>query len=231
MEIKTVLLDGGGVIVDETELEEFHARVISETIASLIPWYSTYNYWIDVEEAVKSFCPDVYKFVFWKYTEGNLPLFDDLYQKHLVIWNAERPPLKLFDGLDSEVERISRNFKLVIAGQYGHEIINLLKDNSLLDYFAFHFTQDDFSITKPDPRYFEQIAKKAGVDPTECLMVGDRVDKDIIPAKQVGMQTILVRTGIHRNQKPRIPSEVPEMELEGIVGLASAIEKIAGKKG
>jgi len=229
MKITTVLLDGGGVIVDETELEDVRARIISEILATLIPWYSTYNYWIDVDEAVKSFCPDVYRFVFWKYTEGNLPLFDELYRKHLEIWNRERPRLKLTENFAPQAERLSRDFKLVNAGQYGKEIIDLLKNNGILDRFAYHFTQDDFDLTKPDPRYFEQIAQKADADPSECVMVGDRIDKDVIPSKQVGMKTVLVRTGLHRNQKPRIPFEMPDIELEDIGNLAKSVEEIAGK--
>jgi putative hydrolase of the HAD superfamily len=227
MPITTVLLDGGGVIVDESELEDIRARIISNVLSSLIRGYSTYNYWADIDQAVKSFCPNVYKYVFWKYTEGNLPLFEELYQKHLLSWKEDRPPLKLAEGFAVEAESISRRFKIGIAGQYGTEILDLLRENSILDYFAFQFTQDDFSLTKPDPRYFEQIAKKAGVAPQECILVGDRIDKDIIPARQVGMKTILVRTGIHRNQRPRVPYEIPDIEQEGIWGLAKTVKDIA----
>jgi FMN phosphatase YigB (HAD superfamily) len=54
------------------------------------------------------------------------------------------------------------------------------------------------------------------------------VDNDIIPAKQVGMKTVLVRGGLHRNQIPRIPGEVPDEVLTGIAGLADAIARLAG---
>jgi ribonucleotide monophosphatase NagD (HAD superfamily) len=47
-------------------------------------------------------------------------------------------------------------------------------------------------------------------------MVGDRIDKDIIPAKMVGMKTIRVKTGIHKNQKPRIPEEIPDLTVNEI---------------
>ena len=87
----------------------------------------------------------------------------------------------------------------------------------------------DFKITKPDPRYLEQITRKIGALPDECIMVGDRIDKDIIPAKQLGMKTILLRTGIHKYQKPRVPFEIPDKELPGIVGLAQAARELAGK--
>lgn len=229
MPITTILLDGGGVIVDESELEDLRAKIISNILSTLIRGYSTYNYRIDIEQAVNSYCSNVYKFIFWKYTEGNLPLFDELYQKHLSIWNEDHPPLKLMAGFDIEAKAICARYKMVIAGQYGREILDLLRENSILDCFSSQLTQDDFAITKPDPRYFEQIAKRAGVDSVQCLMVGDRIDKDIAPAKMLGMKTILVRSGIHRTQRPREPYEVPDLELETVFGLSRAIEEIAGQ--
>jgi ribonucleotide monophosphatase NagD (HAD superfamily) len=45
-------------------------------------------------------------------------------------------------------------------------------------------------------------------------MIGDRIDKDIIPAKAIGMKTIRIRTGIHKNQEPRIPEEIPDITIE-----------------
>lgn len=227
MPITTILLDGGGVIVDESELEDVRAKIISDVLSSLIRGYSTYNYRLDMDEAVKSFCPNVYKYIIWKYTEGNLPLFDELYQKHLSLWEKDHPPLKISAGFDVEAKAIGSRYKMVIAGQYGREILDLLRENSLLEYFSSSFTQDDFNITKPDPRYIEQIAKRVGADCNQCVMVGDRIDKDIIPAKMLGMKTILIRTGIHRNQRPREPFEVPDLELESLIGLSDAIDEIA----
>ncbi len=59
-------------------------------------------------------------------------------------------------------------------------------------------------------------------------MVGDRIDKDIIPAKLLGMKTILIRVGLHRNQQPRIPFEVPDAELNSVAGLAETVSGLAG---
>jgi FMN phosphatase YigB (HAD superfamily) len=222
-----VLLDGGGVIIDESGFEDARARAITGALATLLPWYSTDNYRTDIDEAVKSFCPDVYRYVIWKYTEGNLPLFEDLWQKHLSTWLGERPPLKLYDGVADEIRELASTYTLAIAGQYGREILDLLESEGLINLFANRFTQDDYSLTKPDPRYFEEIAGRSGANLLECVMVGDRVDKDVIPAKQLGMKTVLVRTGIHRKQRPRIPPEMPDFELEDIRGLAGAVAQLA----
>lgn len=224
-----MLLDAGGVILDEAEHEKVRARIITEILSEIVPAYSLSRYLQDIEESVRVFCTNAYGYVFWKNLEGDLDLFNELYTRHSRRWKEQRPPLVLSQGIDDEVKTISRNFKIGIAGQYGKEILRLLERGSILDCFEYHLTQDDFPITKPDPRYCEQIVKTIGVSPEQCIMVGDRIDKDVIPARQVGMKTIRIRVGLHKNQKSRIPSEEPDAELESVIGLSKAILRIAEK--
>lgn len=229
MKITTVFLDAGGVILDETEHEQVRAEVAVEVINTVVPEYSIQHYLSDVEEAVKCFCPSVYQYVFWKALKQDMTLFDQLYVSYLGQWRQRRPPLALTDGLEPELTAICEKFKVGIAGQYGQELLELLEEHSLLECFTYRLTQDDLATTKPDLRFFESIVKRCGVDPRECIMVGDRIDKDMIPAKLLGMKTILIRTGLHRNQQPRIPFELPDAELESISGLAQIVSRVAQK--
>lgn len=230
MKITTVFLDAGGVILDESEHEKARAELAVEVLSPVVSGYSVRTYFSDIEEAVSVLCPSAYQYVFWKYLRNDRSEFNKLFTSFKEKWQKRKPPLKLTQGLENEVREISRDFKIGIAGQYGKEVLELLERHSILNCFAYHFTQDDFSITKPDPRYYEQILKKCGVDPKESIMVGDRIDKDIIPAKQLGMRTILVRAGLYRNQQPRIPFEIPDLELQSVSGLAKAVVGLAGKK-
>ena len=67
----------------------------------------------------------------------------------------------------------------------------------------------------------------AGVPAAECIMVGDRIDIDIAPAKALGLATILFRTGRHRRQKPRSPAEAPDIEVTDVQELEQAILDLA----
>ena len=227
MDITTVLLDAGGVILDESEHETARAQVIVETLGHVVPGYSLENYYADVEEAVQCFCPKTYAYVFWKHLEPDCRRFDEVHARHLAVWRERRPPLKLMAGLAQEVRALAAHFALGIAGQYGREVLDLLDEHDLLGCFVHRFTQDDFAITKPDPRYYEQMAQRMRMDPRSCVMVGDRIDKDVIPARQTGMKTIRIRAGLHRNQEPRVPDEMPDAELAGIAGLEDTVRSIA----
>jgi len=61
------------------------------------------------------------------------------------------------------------------------------------------------------------------VAPTECILVGDRIDADIAPAKATGMATIQFRSGRWRRQRPRSAAETPDAVVTDLAELEAAI--------
>lgn len=57
------------------------------------------------------------------------------------------------------------------------------------EYFDHITTGENSVFAKPNPRYYSTIAKQIGKSPHLCMMVGNDPEKDIIPAKEVGMKT------------------------------------------
>ena len=218
-----VLLDAGGVILDEAEYEEAVSRIVVEILQEKRGDYTVEDYWSDVRESIRRYCPRTVRYVLWKRCGRSPAVYERVHERYAKAVSRSMPPLRLFKGIEHEVRELSAHFLVVYAGQYGSEVYALLEECGIAGLFANQLSQSDFSITKPDPRYVEQIAARAGVAAGACVMVGDRIDKDVIPAKQNGMGTVIVKTGIYRIQEPRIPEEVPDVTLEGIEGLAQAI--------
>lgn len=50
----------------------------------------------------------------------------------------------------------------------------------------------------------------------ETIMIGDRLDNDIVPAKQLGMKTIWVRQGFAKFQSVKNENEKPNYVIENI---------------
>lgn len=73
---------------------------------------------------------------------------------------------------------------------------------------------------KPEPRFFELAAERAGCAPGELLMVGDRLDNDIAPAKRAGWRTIRVRRGLHDECEPLDPDERADAVVASLEQLA-----------
>jgi HAD superfamily hydrolase (TIGR01549 family) len=225
--MNVLFLDAGGIILDESKHERVRAEIIVEILRRLDNTYTLSDYYSDVDEAVRMFCPGVYQYVVWKRVGHDRGFYDRVYEEHLIRWRREKPPLTLMAGIESTLRELADDFRIGIAGQYGREIIELLDRESLSQFFEWHFTQDDFTMTKPDTRFYVQLVERCGVKPDESIMVGDRIDKDIAPAKMIGMKTILVRTGLHVNQQPRLPSEIPDREIDNVTGLTDAVMSLS----
>ena len=56
-------------------------------------------------------------------------------------------------------------------------------------------TFDDTGARKPDPKPFNLILKKLGVEPSEAIMIGDWAERDLLGAKNVGMRTAFAKYG------------------------------------
>ena len=199
------------MILDETEFENNSAKIITGIINQYNEKYAMDNYWKDVEEAVYRFVPKIYDYVLYKNIGEieNFQMAKTEYNNRIKSCNT----LELMDGITGFLIESSRCYKVGVLGQYGIDFRNFLENKNILKYFTYREIQDDYIFTKPDTRYFEAILKKCNCKAEESVMVGDRIDKDIIPAKLVGMKTIRIRTGIHKNQEPRTPDEFADITV------------------
>ena len=69
----------------------------------------------------------------------------------------------------------------------------------------------------------ELFTRDHDVAPAECILVGDRIDADIAPAKAAGMATIQFRSGRWRRQRPRSEAETPDAVVTDVTELEAAI--------
>jgi FMN phosphatase YigB (HAD superfamily) len=83
-------------------------------------------------------------------------------------------------------------------------------------------------LRKPDVRLFLACCDGLGVAPEASVMVGDRIDNDVVPAKSLGMRTVLFRTGRHAGQRPRSADEVPDGDVATVAELEAAIAELIG---
>ena len=82
--------------------------------------------------------------------------------------------------------------KVLVSNFYGN-ISTVLQEFSLNDLF-FHIIESAVvGVRKPDPRIFTLGVEALGLQPPEVAVVGDSIEKDIIPAKESGCQTIWLR--------------------------------------
>ena len=70
------------------------------------------------------------------------------------------------------------------------------------DFFDVILTKDDIGKAKPHAKGFLMAAKKLGVDIKDCIMIGDRPERDIIGAKKLGMKAVFAQYGNTTGDSP-----------------------------
>ena len=55
--------------------------------------------------------------------------------------------------------------------------------------FALVTSMENAHFSKPDPKYYQEILNQFQLSPDEVIMVGDDADRDIAPAKSIGIAT------------------------------------------
>ena len=69
-------------------------------------------------------------------------------------------------------------------------------------------TYENSTYCKPNPKYYTEILEKTGLDPKECLMVGNNAEEDMI-AETLGMKVFLL-TDCLINEKEADISKYPQ---------------------
>lgn len=81
-----------------------------------------------------------------------------------------------------------------------------------------HFlTSSELGPAKPDPAFFEAVSRTLRVPPSALVSIGNDYAKDIVPAKMVGMATILV------SPEGEGPREAADLVVANLVALPERI--------
>ena len=110
----------------------------------------------------------------------------DLYHE----WEKYSPAIP---AMEEAVQTLYKEgWRLGILANQPPEVERLLRARKLWDLFDVHAVSDVLGFSKPDPRLFQRALEKAEVAPSAALMIGDRVDNDVAPAKALGMRTMQI---------------------------------------
>jgi YjjG family noncanonical pyrimidine nucleotidase len=120
--------------------------------------------------------------------DGDISLFNKYYVESLK-YQAD-----LFDGVVDVLEELSKKYRLFIASNGMNQVqIKRLKKAGIYDYFEKIYISEIIGYNKPDKEFFEYIIKDIKDDNRkEYIMIGDRYDTDIMGAKKVGIDGILL---------------------------------------
>ncbi len=120
------------------------------------------------------------------------------------------------DGAEEALMQLNKKYSCIIATSADHsdtdEMKKALSRVGAERYFHHFFSQKELGYKKPDVRFFASVMAKIGFLPSECVMIGNLYEKDIIGAKEAGMKTIFFNEEGLKGVFPLADHQIERME-------------------
>jgi ribonucleotide monophosphatase NagD (HAD superfamily) len=87
--------------------------------------------------------------------------------------------------------------------------------SAMLSYAA---NVEPFFCGKPEKIFFMELCQRLKVETSQCVLIGDNLESDVLGAKAVGMATVLVLSGVTRRRDLlKLPNEdQPDFVIEDL---------------
>ena len=205
MNIKWIFFDIGSTLVDETEAYDHRViDMIKETNITFSDFDSK-----RIELAKEGF-------------DGNSEAIK-FFNLKKTPWHSEDE--KPFDDALEILELLKiRGYNLGVIANQVMGASQRLEAWGMLKYFDVVASSAELGVAKPNKLIFEKAFELVGCQPENAVMVGDRLDNDIIPAKSLGMKTVWIRKGLSLQQNIDFGINVADWIIENLSDLSNIFE-------
>ncbi|MBQ4105232.1 MAG: HAD family hydrolase [Clostridia bacterium] len=229
MSIKAVLFDLDGTLLPmkQEEFVKAYFGLLSKRLANFgyDPKELVSAIWAGTKDMMKNTGENTNEEVFWKrLTEvlgerciADQKLFDDYYHNE---YHAVRDVCGFNPKAAESVKKIkSSGYRVALATQ---PIFPSIATETRLSWagldisdFEVYTSYENISFCKPNPEYYKEVARRMGVSPEECLMVGNDVSDDMV-AEKLGMKVFLLTDCLINNENADI-SQYPHGNFDELL--------------
>ncbi|MCC7145190.1 MAG: HAD family hydrolase [Phycisphaeraceae bacterium] len=218
---KWIFFDLGWTLVDETGAHRVRLETVSKMLAGFGRSYRVEELIRLSEQASTDFAPSPFFALL-----DRLPISEAQVAAIRTAARYGKECEELYPGVKEILTLLAKNYRLGVIANQSAGTEERLKRWGIHDYFSVVFSSTERGLEKPDPRIFSGALAEAGCRLQDAVMVGDRLDNDIRPAKSLGWRTIRVRQGHARFQEPRSAVESPDIVIENITQLPAAMARV-----
>ena len=140
-------------------------------------------------------------FTFYKTLETKISIQLEYLQQHAALSHHTSyiKPLTshLYEATVAETSKsrevllsLKKQYPMVLVSNFYGNIATVLKEFKLDGIFDTIIESAVVGVRKPDPQIFTLGVEALGMQPDEVVVVGDSMDKDIIPASKAGCHTV-----------------------------------------
>lgn len=122
----------------------------------------------------------------------------------------------LYQDTARSLELLSTKYKIGIIANQELGTKDRLEKYGILQYIDLVVASAEEGVSKPDRRIFKIALQRSDCKPSQAVMIGDRIDNDIVPAKLLGMHTIWVKQGFGQYWNVQEEDEKPDYVVNHI---------------
>ncbi|MBE6627249.1 MAG: HAD family hydrolase [Ruminococcaceae bacterium] len=137
-------------------------------------------------------------------------------------WHSE-DEVPYSDAHSTLAALIDKGYKLGIIANQNFGVAERLESWGLRQYFDVIASSAEVGYSKPDKEIFEKAFEIAGCYAEESVMVGDRLDNDIIPAKALCMKTVWIKNGLAKYQSSELGEGIADSQIDSLSELLSIL--------
>ncbi len=130
----------------------------------------------------------------------------------------------LYDDAKATLQQLKKQYKIGIIANQTLGCEDRLKQLGIAKYIDLLVYSEKEGYSKPDLRLFEIALQRSGCKASDCYMIGDRIDNDIIPAKQLGMKTIWIRQGFGKYWTIQDESERADFVVDSLYEIIDLVK-------
>ncbi|MCU7496510.1 MAG: HAD family hydrolase [Ignavibacteria bacterium] len=93
------------------------------------------------------------------------------------------------------LSRLSENYVLGLISNFYGNLKSVMEELELDEFFSVKMDSEQTGLRKPDPKAYLYLLDRLSFTPEELVMVGDSYNNDILPSKNLGLNTIWLKSG------------------------------------
>jgi FMN phosphatase YigB (HAD superfamily) len=214
--VRWLFFDLGNTLVSEANAHACRIERLVKALARYGGHYSIDEVRSAFEEASAKFAPRPFMAVIET-------LVDDPACRHAVASEVPYPKeLEVpYAAADEVLRTLCISYKIGVIANQSVSSTERLTKWGLMPYISTCLCSSELGIEKPDPAIFQMALDRAGCAASEVVIIGDRLDNDIRPARLLGWKTIRILQGHACFQCPRDRFDEPDTTITDLTELLS----------
>lgn len=217
-----LFFDLGNTLIDESVGQSDRARRMAVALGLVGVHCTAASFEAEMRKAAANFAPVLVSAALLNIlgTEAAVPALRKAAPFNKTL---DRP----YPDANGVLELLGARYRMAVIANQSAGTEGRLASYGMMRHFSFVLSSTEEGLEKPEPAFFLRALEKAGCNPSDAVMIGDRLDNDIAPAKRIGFATIRILTGNFGIQRPRNADEVADATVESLAELPATLADLA----